>query len=196
MRHRGVAGSHRGVRCAVAPLPRVPRRAGRRKARLRRRVRPPELRSGRRQAAACRKWKIDEDEDRRADSVSLLAEDDAAALREAGGRAAALLDGLRDASELAVVALTSRRGLRQDLAAGCKLRRELIAGGARGRVAACEATDDSATFIPALLASLRMAIDSICRRDRSTRSGRSVRTCGSRAKSSCRSTSSRGRPTS
>lgn len=68
-----------------------------------------------------------------------------------------LLDGLRDASELAVVALTSLAGFGKTSLL-VQLRRELIAVGAAVAWLTAEATDDSATFIPALLASLRMAI--------------------------------------
>ena len=68
-----------------------------------------------------------------------------------------LLAGLREASELAVVALTSLAGFGKTSLL-VQLRRELIADGAAVAWLTAEATDDSATFIPALLASLRMAI--------------------------------------
>lgn len=68
-----------------------------------------------------------------------------------------LLNALRDAADLPLVVLTSRAGFGKTSLL-VQLRRELIASGGAVAWLNAEATDDAAVFVPALLASLRMAI--------------------------------------
>lgn len=68
-----------------------------------------------------------------------------------------LLGVLREAAELPLVALTSLAGFGKTSLL-VQLRRELIAIGGAVAWLTAEVTDDSATFIPALLASLRIAL--------------------------------------
>ena len=68
-----------------------------------------------------------------------------------------LLERLRDAAEQPLVALTSLAGFGKTSLL-VQLRRELLAAGGAVAWLSVEATDDSATFIPALVASLRMAV--------------------------------------